>query len=430
MTTDSTARSIWRSRRLHKIAVLMTVTLAGIALLVQVLIAPEPDTENWVSVNTAPLVHPIGLTGRIAPQRIVVVNAPFEGNVQAILVEQGQPVQEGQTLLTMDSAAIEMQLREALSAQLKAQRTSQELADWEQGAQVVRARRTMRTAEMVVSNLQHRLRDSQLLLERGIIARNELDDLKQQLQMQKLEWVAAQNELQHTLDQGTGEHRRIAQMELQNATVKYDGLRTLLDGKNIVAPFTGVVVPAGPSLQSGAGTTGPLQPGIRLNQGQALFGIADIEQLKIVASVSELDINQLQPGQDVEIEGDGFEGVRLRGTVQIVSNLAEPGDEENGSAKFSVTLALPTLTPEQLRHIRLGMSARLSIIIYRNEAAMVIPHQAIRHEGLTKVVDYRETMDRPIQSVTVDTGRSTLNGVEVFGLSPGFVRLGSQADSL
>lgn len=418
MTTDTHGR--WR--RWHTVALLMT--LAGIALIVQASMPARPPVENWVSVGTEPLTYKIGLSGRIAPQRTFVVNAPFEGNVQAVLVEHGQQVQKGQTLLTMDSASIEMQLRDALSAQLKAQRITQELTDWEQGAQVVRARRSLRTAEMSLNNLKRRLRDSQLLLERGIIARNELDDLKQQLQLQELEREAAQNELQQALDQGTGEHRRIAHMELTNATVKYDGLRALLEGQNIVAPFTGVVVPVSASQTPGTFQTATLQAGIRLNQGQALFGVADIEQLKIVASVSELYINQLHPGQEVEIEGDGFEGERLSGTVQIVSNLAEPGDEENASAKFSITLSLPKLTDEQLRHVRLGMSARLSIITYRNEQAMVIPPEAIRHEGLNKVVDYRETLDRQIQQKTIAIGRSTLNGVEVFGLSPGFVRLG------
>lgn len=423
MTTDKTGLCRWK-----KLALLTSIVLTGLAVIkLQAPPTTAADSEQWLSVNSAPLVHSIALAGKIEPHKTVFLSAPFEGNIQALPVEQGQRVDQGQLLLTLDPTLIETQLRDALAAQLKARRVEQEMKDWDNSAQVVRARRTVRTAEMTLSNLQRRLDDTQQLLERGIIPRNELDDLNQQLQMQRLELNAAQNELQQTLAQGTGEQRRIAEMELTNATVKYEGLRALLDGQNIVAPFTGVIVPANTSSRPDAGTA-PLQAGSRLSQGQVVFGLADIERLKIVALASELDVNQLHAGQSVEIEGDGFEGERLSGTVQNVSSLAEAGDEANGSAKFSVTLSLPPLTPEQLRRVRLGMSARLSITTYRNEQAIVVPPQAIRQEGSGWVVDYREAMDRPVQPMTVTTGRSSVGGVEVFGLLPGLVRVVDQGN--
>jgi len=430
MTTDNAGLPLWRSRRGHVLALLTALVLTGVTLTVQTLLTSRPETERWVRVNTEPLVTRIGLAGKIAPHRTVIVTAPFDGNIQTLLVEPGQQVQQGQTLLTLDPVAIEMQLRDALAVQLKAQRLSKELKDWENGAQVARARRSVRAADLLVSNLQRQVRDSQHLLERGIIARNELEDLKRQLQMQSLERVAAQNELQQVLDQGAVELQQVAAMELKNATVKYESLKALLDSQNIVAPFNGVILPASASTAPEMGKTGPLQTGTRINQGQALFGIADVEQLKIVALVSELDINQLHPGQDVEIEGDGFEGERLTGTVQIVSSLAQPSDETSDRAMFEVALSIPPLTPEQLHRIRLGMSSRLSIITYRNEQAIVIPHQAIRQQGGASMVDFRETWDGPIRPMPVTTGRSTLDGVEVFGLSPGFVRVQGPVNSL
>ncbi|MHC8305633.1 efflux RND transporter periplasmic adaptor subunit [Pseudomonas sp. PB3P13] len=421
MTTDNAALSI--RRRWLKVMLWATTALLGSAVFAHAMFAPAPEVDDWISVSHQPLVHTIGLVGKIAPHKTVVISAPFDGNLQTLLVEPGQRVEQGELLLTMDPTSIETQLRDALSAQLKAQRVVQELVDWETGAQVLRARRAVRTATMTLNNVQRRVRDSELLLARGIIARNELEDLKQQLQMQELERQAAQSELDLVLDQGAGEQRRIAEMELKNATVRYEGLRSLLDDRHIVAPFTGVVMPVSATQVTGAVSSVPVQTGTRLSQGQALFAIADIEQLKIIASVSELDINQLHPGQTVEIEGDGFIGERLEGTVEIVSDLAKSAEEDAESATFAVTLSVPRLTPEQLRRIRLGMSARLSIVTYRNEQAIVVPPEAIRHEGVTKIVEYRPAIDQPGQQVSVVTGRSTVSGVEVSGLAPGFVRV-------
>ncbi|NWD71848.1 HlyD family efflux transporter periplasmic adaptor subunit [Pseudomonas gingeri] len=423
MTTDRTIR---RKRWLQGGALGLVVVAAATLIGYRAPAADPPKNAQWIPVQAAPLVHQIGLVGKIEPQKTITLTAPFDGNVRAVLVEQGQRVESGQALVQMDPALLEIQLRDALSAQLKARRAVQELQDWNNSQQVARSRRSLRAVEMSVSNNERKLRESQTLLQRGIIARSELDDLQQQLQTQRLDLAAAQGDLQQALDQGKGEYRQIADMELTNATVKYEALRTLLEGKNVLAPFAGIVVPA-PGVSNPQGTTtsssGPIQNGSRVTQGQVLFGLANIEQLKIVSKVSELDINQLHQGQRVEILGDGFDGVRLDGAVDIVSSLALPSDSPGGSAQFPVTLSVPKLSPEQLQRVRLGMSARLTIITYRNDQAIVLPPAALQHIDNGLVVEYREAVDQPIRRVTVSAGQATPEGVEVFGLQPGFVRL-------
>jgi len=383
---------------------------------------PASTAEQWLAVKPDPLVHQIGLVGKIEPHTTVTLTAPFDGNVLANLVEQGQRVEAGQVLLRMDPATLEVQLRDALSAQLKARRTVQEMQDWGSSATVSRARRSLRTAEMTAGNTQRKLTESENLFKRGIIPRNELDDLKQQTQQQQLDLAAARSELQQALDQGQGEYRQIAEMELTNATVKYDALQTLLEGKEVKAPFSGIVVPAPGSTntaQGGGNNSAPVQAGSKVSQGQVLFGLVNIEQLKIVAKVSELDINQLRQGQAVEVMGDGFDGERLTGSVSVVSGLAIASDSQ-GSAQFPVTLSIPKLTPQQLQRVRLGMSARLTIVTYNNDQAIVIPSQAIQAD---MTVEYRAAMDQPVQRVKVTTGQSTPQGVEVFGLKSGFVKI-------
>jgi len=407
----------------HKgLLVVLIVLLAGAGLALRnPTEGPATAGEQWLAVKPDSLVHQIGLVGKIEPDTTLTLTAPFDGTVQANLVEQGQQVEAGQVLLRMDPAILEVQLREALSAQLKARRTVQEMQDWDSGPTVSRARRSLRTAEMSAGNTQRKLTESENLFQRGIIPRNELDDLKQQTQQQQLDLASARSELQQALDQGKGEYRQIADMELTNATVKYDALHTLLEGKELKAPFSGIVVPppGNNATQGGGNNNAPVQAGSRVNQGQVLFGLANIERLKIVAKVSELDINQLHQGQAVEVMGDGFDGERLSGSVSVVSGLAISSDGQ-GSAQFPVTLSIPKLTPQQLQRVRLGMSARLTIVTYNNEQAMVIPSQALQAD---MTVEYRAAMDKPVERVKVTTGQSTPQGVEVFGLKPGYVKI-------
>ncbi len=410
------------TNRKRLLAAVLIVLLAGAGLVLRSPgEAPAGASEQWLAVKPDPLVHQIGLVGKIEPDTTITLTAPFDGNVQANLVEQGQRVEAGQVLLRMDPSTLQVQLRDALSAQLKARRNVQELQDWDNGPTVSRARRSLRTAEMSAGNTRRKLTESENLFQRGIIPRNELDDLKQQTQQQQLDLASARSELQQALDQGKGEYRQIADMELTNATVKYDSLHTLLEGQEVKAPFSGIVVPApgNTSSQGGGNNTAPVQAGSKVSQGQVLFGLANIERLKIVTKVSELDINQLHQGQAVEVMGDGFDGERLTGSVSVVSGLAIPSDSQ-GSAQFPVTLSIPKLTPQQLQRVRLGMSARLTIDTYSNEQAIVVPSQAI---GPDMTVEYRAAMDKPVERVKVTTGQSTAQGVEVFGLKPGLVKI-------
>lgn len=66
------------------------------------------------------------------------------------------------------------------------------------------------------------------------------------------------------------------------------------------------------------------------------------------------------------------------------------------------------------------MSARLTIVTYNNAQALVVPSQAIQTD---MTVEYREAMDKPVERVNVTTGQSTAQGVEVFGLKPGLVKI-------
>ncbi|AZF53828.1 putative RND efflux membrane fusion protein [Pseudomonas sp. R4-34-07] len=409
------------TNRKRLLGAVLIVLLAAVGLALRSPAEGPATREQWLAVKPDPLVHQIGLVGKIEPDTTVTLTAPFDGNVLANLVEQGQRVEAGQVLLRMDPATLEVQLREALSAQLKARRTVQEMQDWDSSAAVSRARRSLRTAEMTAGNTQRKLTESENLFKRGIIPRNELDDLKQQTQQQQLDLTAARSELQQALEQGKGVYRQIADMELTNATVKYDALHTLLEGKEVKAPFSGIVVPApgiSTSSQGGSTNNAPVQAGSKVSQGQVLFGLANIERLKIVAKVSELDINQLHQGQAVEVMGDGFDGERLTGSVSVVSGLAIANDSQ-GSAQFAVTLSIPRLTPQQLQRVRLGMSARLTIVTYNNAQAIVVPSEAL---GPDSTVEYRAAMDQPLERVKVTTGQSTPQGVEVFGLKPGFVK--------
>ncbi|RTR90086.1 MULTISPECIES: HlyD family secretion protein, partial [Pseudomonas aeruginosa group] len=334
MTTD---RLFSRGRRLLLIAAAL---LAAVALPTWLLFGggavPRDEDERWIDVRPSALVHRIGLVGRLEPGRVVTLAAPFAGNVEALLVQPGQRVEEGQELLRMDTREIAVQVREARSALLKARRTLQELRDWERGENMTRARRALRSAQLAQDSTERKLRETRQLFGKGIVPRNELDDLEQQARQQRMDLEAARLEVEATRSKGQGENLQIAEMDLANATVKFETLQAQLDGRTVRAPFAGIIVVA-PGSSNEQGVREPVQTGSKLGQGQALFGLASVERLKVSARVSELDINQLREGQEVEVSGDGFDGIALKGVISALGGQALPGGTQGSSPQFEVT---------------------------------------------------------------------------------------------
>jgi len=272
-----------------------------------------------------------------------------------------------------------------------------------------------------LSDTEAKLADTRRLLERGIVARMEVDALEQQQRTQQIDLAASQAELRAALDRGKGVNRRIAEMELENAQARYQTLQAQHMQRELHAPFAGIVLR--PRKQEGGGSIPLLQQGMRAIQGMPLFELTSLERIKAVNRVEETDLHQLSEGMPVQITGDGFEGTALQGRIKAIGVQGTPSDYGAGIT-YEVTVAIDPLLPAQLQRVRLGMSARLAIVTYRAENGLALPTEALHQdsEGSTFVI-HRKAMDGVSRQVTVTPGRAVPQGIEVFGLEPGYVQL-------
>jgi multidrug efflux pump subunit AcrA (membrane-fusion protein) len=379
-----------------------------------------PDDAQWVSVQPQPLTVQLGLLGRIEAGSQRLLSAPFDGTLLALNVAEGDRVERGQSLLVLDTAQVDIQRREALAQLLKARRVVADLSGWEQGQEVARARRTLMNARLNHAQTVRQTGETRALFERGIVPRMELDALDRQAQVQRVDLSAAEAELQQVLGQGRGEALQIARMELANAQARHDALQAQFDAREVRAPFAGIVVRLPDSRE--ADNNQPIQPGLRVTSGQPLLGLASLERLSVRAVVDEVDIAQLQAGQAVQVEGDGFDGVQLHGRISRIGDQALTSASPGGGVGYALQVLLDPLDDAQKRRLRLGMSARLSIAIYSNPAAMLVPGEAVVEQQGLYYLDYRGGEGEPVQRLPVTLGRSTARGLEIFGLPAGEIR--------
>lgn len=421
--TSTTKRYLFPRTRQARywLAGALSLMLLAITLVYHARPPGSPPESDWLQVKPQILENQLGLIGRLEAATRLTLAAPFEGLVHSVSVTEGQRVELGQLLLTLDSSQLEIQLREALAVQLNAQRALEEMQNWPQSADVARARRSVTNAQLSLSDTRNKLTDTRRLFDRGIVARMEVEALEQQARMQTLDLAASQAELSATLEKGKGEHRQIAEMECANAQSRYQALVALHAQRELRAPFAGIILR--PRKQD-ENTTTAIQQGIRATQGMPLFELVSLEQINAVTRVEEADLHQLSEGMRVRITGDGFLGMTLTGKISAISAQRLPSETYGAGASYGVVATLDPLTQAQQQRVRLGMSARLAIVTYHAENAIAIPVAALRrdHEGRT-FVRHQPHREQIPQKVFVTTRRAVPQGVEVFGLTPGYIEM-------
>lgn len=403
-----------------QLVILMAIIVIGVMiffLMKKPRLSSEPQ-ELWVSVKPQRLENQLGLIGKIQPAQSEILTAPFDGIIRKVAVHEGQRVEKGQLLMEIDPGQIEIQLRQAQAELLKARKDVQQLLDWENSQEVSRAKWSLHSIRTRLGNIRANLRDTQFLYEKGIVSRMEVDSLTQQVQNQQQELRAAEEELRLTEARGKGEELEIAQMMQENARSRYQSLESKLQKQRVVAPFTGFIVPP---TDTERGKETPIQSGLQVNQGTPLVNIIGLEHIQIQTRVEEADVHQIKEGMPVEVTGDGFEGKIFKGYVRNIAVQSDPREAQG--AYFNIIVSVDTPSEIQRQNIRLGMSARLSIITYQNKNGFVVPTQALNTDESTSAtyVIYRRLSTDLSHKVVITTGKSVPQGIEVHGIESGEV---------
>lgn len=404
--------------------------LAMLAVLIAAILwkvtAGKPHAANSMAqmemtavVAREPFVLGTGFSGEIAPGESIAVVAPFDGVVKRLNFTYGDQVEAGQVLVELSTADVQRARNDAEGAYLKALSGSADLRDWQNGPEMSRARRSLESATLDLQQLERRVQESKRLLDRGLVPRLEHETLEQQLRSQKMSVEAAEQDLRLTAERGGGVSRRVAALDLANASDRLASLNADISGSTVVAPDAGIIVlPPAPNQGAGA-ADGSVRVGARMSKGQPLGVIARAGGLGVRFQLDESDVNSVTPGQAVTVSGAGFPGAVLKGRIQSVAGQATAGGAQ-GKATFVATALLEPLTPEQARQVRIGMSANLNLIAYSNPSALTVPPQAIQGGGSEAYVLVRDAGRREPRKVKVRIGKVGPDKVEVLsGLKPG-----------
>ncbi|MFK3781765.1 efflux RND transporter periplasmic adaptor subunit [Agrobacterium sp. NPDC089420] len=346
---------------------------------------PVSDSASVASQERSIVIEPqtvsqqLDITGTIAAGKSVAIVAPFDGVIREKRAQLGEHVNVGDVLMVMDTSEIAARYRDAQSAYIKAAMAADALEKWENGADMLRSRRSLEAAEMQLASLERQVSELKALLDQGIVSRNEYDGLLQQRNAQANTVAGAQDELASTQARGGDENRQLVMLDLDNAQSRLNDLKQQMAGAKIATAVAGIL--ARPPDNGGKENPQSVEPGASVMRGAALFSIADTSTFTVTGNVDEIDVNRVKIGHMVTIVSDAFPGKAIAGRIIGVSAEADAGRQTSGAPSFGIRASF-SVEDETLRQvIRIGMSARMTIETYSNQAALIVPPTAIVNTG-------------------------------------------------
>lgn len=284
------------------------------------------------AIERRDLVAIVTASGNIRARRTVDISSDVSARVAELLVDEGDDVQRGQTLLRLepDQYRAAVSRSEASLAQAEAQRAQQE-------ANLIRTRRDLDRL------LALRARDSLL------VSRQQIDDARTNLEVAE----ATRSSAEHGVSQ---------------ARAALDEASDQLSKTIFTAPIDGKVT----RLNVEEGETVII--GTMNNPGSLVLTISDLSVIEAVVQVDETDVSRISLGDSAAVRIDAFPDRDFVGRVSRIGNSAitAPSQQTSGqqaAIDFEVVL---TLDPSDAV-LRPDLSATADIVVDTRKGALSVP---------------------------------------------------------
>jgi RND family efflux transporter MFP subunit len=244
--------------------------------------------------------------------------------------------------------------RQLIYNQMMDAREAVQRADIQARLDVINAEYAITRAETALADAQQRLAD----LEAGP---DELDVRTAKLAAAQAEYgLKEAEERLATIQAGPDESAiKLAQSGYDSARAIYDDALAALEGAVMVAPFDGTIMTVNAEVGN-------------LVSSNAILTLADLTNLRVLASVDETEITQVEIGQAAIISFDAFPDATLQGEV-----LEVPIEGALSSNVVYYEVPISMAGGEDLT-LKPGMTANISLLAGQAENALLIPVMAVQ----------------------------------------------------
>jgi len=375
-----------------------------------------------MGVERGELVASIGATGTVRANQTAILPWQTSGSVSDVNVSVGEQVTTEQVLAELEETSLPQTVIMAGVDLVNARNSLEDLLEpptdlaVKQAEQAIaKAEETVRDLERYVNNLKTASTQSNIDQARASVtlAKDQLDKAREdyaphenkpednlvraallsRLAQVQAQYDAAARRLNNLLgtanpiDLAVAEaDLALAQAQLEDAQENYEDLmagastdditaaearvaaaQATVDLQRITAPFAGTIT----QIDS--------KPGDQVSPGTLAFRLDDLSRLLVDVQVSEIDINNVQEGQEVIVTFDAIPGKEYHG---LVTEVALVGTSLQDVVDFIVTVEMTDADEP----VKPGMTAAVNIAVSQLEGVLLIPNRAVRVKDGNRVV--------------------------------------------
>jgi HlyD family secretion protein len=343
---------------------LIVLAIAGVVLWSLEQQRGRPPQITFVRAVREDISSLVSTNGKVEPVESGVARAERSGAVKKILVQRGQRVEIGQTLVELDSSDAQAELKTAEARQAAIRAEMQVLSQGGRAADraVIDTGLDKARLELKIAQDQYasavRLRDKKAGTEVEVRTAKEAMD-RAQAQIQALQQQRAS--LVAPSDHSGAEAR------LDEAKTAAQLAEARIRMSVVQAPIAGIVYQF------------DLKPGAYLNAGDLVASIGRLDHVHVKVYVDEPDLGRVMKGMPVTITWDALPGRQWKGTVDRTPNeIVAMGARQVGEVTCNIDNPAMDLLP--------GTNVNAVILSETVENAIAIPKEAVyRQQGQTGV---------------------------------------------
>lgn len=232
------------------------------------------------------------------------------GRIDTIAVEEGEKVERGAELATLDTASIEARSGEADAAVAQARAQLARLRSGNRPQDIAQARARVAAAEAAARNALADFERRQALVEPGAISRDQWAQTVADRDRAAAQLTEARQALSLAQAGARQEDIAAAEAQLRAAEAIRRGAQTDLGDTRLIAKSAGTVI------------TRAREPGAIVQAGETVLTLSLDRPLRVRAYVAEPDLSRVAPGMKVTVKADG-NPTSYRSTIGYISPRAE-----------------------------------------------------------------------------------------------------------
>lgn len=306
--------------------------------------APPAEPPAQVAVATVQRVDLrlfAEATGHLRPLRQVEVRSESAGRVVALPVGEGQRVDAGQVLLSLDDRDERIDLAAAEADLLRARADLViYLYDFSRDGQTPRPEPVRPGAE----DAREELERAQELFDEGLIPRSELEDARRLADAVELMDGSRRGEVQ------------AVKVGLPQAEQRLERARLALERTTVAAPFAGRIADVA------------VEVGQEIDTGQSCLTLVDDSRFEADVEVLEADLVWLRPGAAASVRVPALDDLVVPGTVASINPIID-ADSGTGHVTVAIDSGGSRLLP--------GLFAVTELAVRSLPARLVVPEEAV-----------------------------------------------------